>query len=201
MRESTVSGIRRGTLAHAHAYAIASVLGLVACADASDGAESDAVSAGTTDGAAPFRAELVFPELWVPDPAADPFADHRPAEVTCELGFYAEFGVFEVDTGLCNYGVFSQPVAVEVPEGTTLELALVHDDLVSDAPAAVAHIALALPELVLWEAEVPIPAAYGILNTADLPLPAIPAGTPMTLHLHNHGFNAYRLIIVRAFRD
>lgn len=192
MRDSTISWIRQGMLV--------SLVGVVACADGSDDGEAGAESAGTTEDTEPFRAELVFPELWIADPDADPFADHRPTEVRCEFGFYSEFGVFEIDTGRCNYGVFSQPVAVDVPEGTTLELALVHDDLVSETPA-VAHIALALPDVVVWEAEVEIPAAFGILDSSDVPLPAIPKGTPMTLHLHNHGFNAYRLVVVRAFRD
>jgi hypothetical protein len=168
------------------------VLVLAACpggSETEDGEESS--STGEPRG----PADLVDPFSWVPDEAADPMPAHRPAEVDCEIGFGEEFGVFEIDTESCNYGVFSQPMLAEVRIGDTVELTVTHDDLVADGPA-IGHVLVTLGDGHTFDAEVEIPHAYGLVTAEWVADVDVAAGTPAVLHLHNHGFNQWRLVAI-----
>lgn len=169
---------------------------LVGCAASSSSANEESSSSG---GGGPFREAIAYPEAWVLDMSVDPYPAHRDPAATCDAGWYEEFGVFEIDTTLCRYGSFSQPAAVDVPKGTTLEVVFTHDDLLSETPA-VAHLAISIPERVLWEAEIEIPKPYGLVNADGIELPELAMGTPIGLHIHNHGYNAYRLVSLIATR-
>lgn len=171
------------------------VLALAACpADGDSEATATSESSSGDDGPR-FPADLVEPTLWVVDDGADPMPEHRPDDAECAIGFGEEFGVFEIDTQVCNYAVFSQPMLAEVRIGDTVELTITHDDLVADAPA-IGHVLVALGDAHTFEAEVEIPHQYGIVSaewTADVD---VPAGAPAVLHLHNHGFNQWRLVAI-----
>lgn len=176
------------------------VAGIAACGEA--GAESeDAADADSSSSAGDHGRELpvdlVWPELWVPDPSADIAPTHAPDPVACDVGFDDELGLFEVDTGLCNYGVFSQPMDAEVFVGERVEIVFTHDDLTAPEPAA-GHLAIAIGDRVVWEIEVAIPKPYDIVQgewIADAP---IAAGTKVVLHLHNHGYNNWRVISIKT---
>lgn len=137
---------------------------------------------------------LVRPEAWDLDAAADdPFADHRPEYVQCELGWDVETGLFEVDTGLCRYGAFVQPTLAPIRAGDQLELVLLHDALHSEEGPATAHVAVALGSEIAWETELPIPSEAGEIRPTWTASADVQVGTPIRLHLHNHGPNNYRL--------
>lgn len=171
----------------------------VACADASpadDGASGDPTEAGATDDGDPRPpADLVGPGLWVVDVAADPVPAHAPAMIDCPAGFGEEFGVFEVDTQICNYGVFTQPLLADVRAGDRVEFTVTHDDLVADEPA-IGHVAVAFADRVVFDAEVEIPHTYGIVSSEWIADTDVPADTRAALHLHNHGFNQWRLVAI-----
>lgn len=137
--------------------------------------------------------DLVTPLAWQPVPAArDPLAHERPAEVECPLGigYRHEDNGFDIQTGPCNYGMFSQRTLAPVLRGAKLKLLIYHFDLVAREPAQ-AHAAVLLGEHVLWERMVDIPGkanAYNIEFVSDF---SAPADTPIFFHVHNHGQNSW----------
>lgn len=144
--------------------------------------------------------DLVKPGLWQPQAAAaDPLPDHRPATVDCALGigWLAEPGGFEVNTGACNYGSFSQPTLREIVPGAQISLSLYYFDLVAPAPAT-AHLAVTVGDHTLFEREIAIP---GKADVFDIDLVAdfeLPAGSPAVFHLHNHGQNTWTLAHIQV---
>lgn len=144
---------------------------------------------------------LLDPWFLVPiEAGADPLAHHRPSEVDCPPSAWGtEGGSFEVETGVCNYAAFGQPLPTELGFGDELHIVIWHDLL--DAPEpAVAHAAVWVGTSVLWETEVPIPAPSSALE-AVVPVRApVPAGALLGLHLHNHGFNSWRFVSIDVHR-
>jgi hypothetical protein len=132
--------------------------------------------------------------LMAVDAAHDPFASHRPAEIDCPPGAWGpEGGGFEVQTGVCNYAAFDQPLPVDVRAGDTIFFNLWHDTLDAHEHAT-AHVALWLSDEVLWEDEVDIPAPSGVLEAMVELEKTPPEGARVGLHLHNHGFNSWRWV-------
>ena len=125
-------------------------------------------------------------------PDEDPFED-RPADVQCEFGFGLEDGFFEVETDLCHYGGFVQPSLAPIREGDTIDFLLLHENLVSSDPAAEVHLALAFGSEVVFETVIQIPTEANFVAEAWVSGSDVPAGTPIHLHLHNHGINSYRV--------
>jgi hypothetical protein len=138
---------------------------------------------------------LVTPEAWEPTAAADdPFADHRPQYVQCELGWDVETGLFEVDTALCLYGAFTQATLAPIHAGDQLELVLLHDALYFEDGEATAHVAVVLGSEIAWETQLPIPSEAGQLRSSWTATEDLQIGSPVHFHLHNHGINNYRLV-------
>ena len=137
---------------------------------------------------------LVFGEDFVEANADDPFAEHRPADVRCNpAAWRSETGALELDSGLCNYFTLAAPTLVAVEPGDRIGIRAFHDDLAAGEPA-VAHLALFVDGHGIWDQEVSIPSPptpYSLDVIADF---AAPAGSPVALHLHNHGVNNYRLV-------
>lgn len=146
---------------------------------------------------APEPLALLEPAALAPVPAAqDPLADHRPDPVDCpEAAWGEEDGAFEVQTGVCNYAAFDQPLPARLLPGDEIALTVWHDQLDAAEPAT-GHVALLLGELLLWEAEVQIPAESDELQ-AVVPLEQeLAEDAPLGLHLHNHGYNSWRFVAV-----
>ena len=141
---------------------------------------------------------LLDPARWVAAPAeADPIED-RPAEVTCPAGgFGAEATVFEVETQICSYLTATQPLPAALPAGARLESVVWHLALVADPPAE-AHVALRVGPHTLFDARIPTPTPEAVYPVAWTIPEDLPAGTPVYFHLHNHGYNSYRLGPVEA---
>jgi hypothetical protein len=145
------------------------------------------------------RAALVVADAWTAEPAeTDPLADHRPETVTCSsIGAYPEGSAFEVQTDDCNYAGFVQPSLVDVLEGDRIAIEASHLDLVAPEPAT-AHIAVLLGEQILWEEQIPIP-NNPLPYSREIPVTeCVPSGTPVRFHLHNHGYNTWKLLSVEV---
>lgn len=151
------------------------------------------------DEAVPIR--LDEPDAWTPVAAeADPLSAHRPDDVACPVSTYGtEIGMFEVQTGACAYGAFAQPLVVDVRQGDRLVGTLWHDDLDAPEPSA-AHVAVLLGDHVLHEATVAIPGPANVLPF-DVAAPAdVGAGALLGFHIHNHGFNSWRIAAIEHTR-
>lgn len=144
---------------------------------------------------------LTDSEAWAPtDSSQDPLVSHRPEQVDCEApGWSEELGAIEVDTGACNYLSLSQPALVELERGDELHASAWWQTLANVEPAA-GHLAIYAGTDLLWEEEIPIP---GPADARELSIPArrnYPAGTPITLHLHNHGTNTWNFETISVRR-
>ncbi len=140
---------------------------------------------------------LAFNPQFAPSDVADPFPEHRPDDVVCNrVAHRIEYDALELDTGACNYLVLEAPTLAEIVAGDRITVRAFHEDLAALQPAE-AHLALAIDGHVVWDERVPVPSPatpYTVTTIADFD--AEP-DAPVTLHLHNHGLNTYRLIDVR----
>lgn len=148
---------------------------------------------------------LINPDVRLPGsfflPARDPFVPLRGPGAFCDRSAwdYEELGgepSLAIDSRKCNYLTITQPGRTAVAAGSSLWLRLWHFSL-TGSPAN-AHIALQIGNTLVWQAEIAIPAAGGLL-TPTIPLPrAIAAGEPVYFHFQNHGENSYNLLDVRV---
>jgi hypothetical protein len=156
-----------------------------------------ACGGASTDDPPPFAGVLFDADKWVElDASQDPFVD-RPQNAECAPGgFGAESGVLEVQTEFCPYLTVSQPLGVDLAKGTKIESILWHLELFSGEPTE-GHIALKFADqIVEAHPRIPGPEAF---YTVDWTLPEdVPAGTLAHFHVHNHGFNSWRLGPVEA---
>ena len=134
------------------------------------------------------------------EPDADPLVAHRPSEVNCPSATWGpEDGSFEVQTGVCNYGSFDQPLSTPLSVGDELKIIVWHDTLDFPEPAVLMWQS-GLGRLFLWDAEVAIPASS---NPFEVSVPIEDAPSPdarLGLHLHNHGYNSWRFVAVDLHR-
>ncbi|MCB9761122.1 MAG: hypothetical protein H6739_14880 [Alphaproteobacteria bacterium] len=143
---------------------------------------------------------LVDMSLWSRVEAADDPFDDRPDDVRCSsAATYVEATTgtpsLEIDTGLCNYLLLSQPSLREVRADDLVEVWIFHDQLLADAPAE-AHAVIRLGSWEAWGLRAPIPSDPEVyIESAEAP-ETFPEGTPVWLHLHNHGDNTWNLFEV-----
>ena len=123
----------------------------------------------------------------------DPLLHEQPEELDCPAAAWGpEWGRLEVQTGVCNYLHITQPSLAAIEAGDDIELVVFHDRLDAAEPAR-GHVAVLVGEHVLWEQWVDIPTDAAVMH-ARIPAPqSWPAGTPIDLHLHNHGYNSWTL--------
>lgn len=164
--------------------------------DSTTGSLGSSSSDDSSSGGEPgLPVPLVVPQAWEQAGAADdPFVDHRPALVQCEIGFDVETNLFEVDTELCRYGAFVQSTRAPIHEGDALEVVLLHDDLYAEEGEAVAHVAIAFGSEPAWQTELAIPAQAGQVRETWTAAADVEIGSPVHFHLHNHGTNNYRVV-------
>lgn len=147
----------------------------------------------------PAEPQLVAPfGAWqrVEDPGQDAFAAMRPAETTCDptgVGIEQLGLSFEVKTGQCDYATLAQPIAVALQPGDVIGIRGWHDELRAPSPSE-GYVGVAIDGEILWTFTVPIPGGYDTFG-GDLELDeALPAGTELQVHIHNHGVNAWNLL-------
>jgi hypothetical protein len=133
---------------------------------------------------------LVEAERWqMSAPAEDPWRHERPADFECpDWARRVEPAGFEVNTGDCDYLAVQQPSLAAIEAGDELTLILWHDALVAPTEAT-AHVAISVGDHALWETTVSIPGAAQAYTPTLISDFAAPTGTPIYLHLHNHGTN------------
>jgi len=146
-------------------------------------------------------ASLVDADNWAVQVSADDkLSSHRPAKVDCPASSWGnEDGALEVETGYCNYLSLNQAGKVAVEAGNSLHIVLWHGDLAFEE-SALAHVAVSVAGEVVWEKEVEIPTKAEIY---DLRIPLrfdAPTGSPVELHLHNHGYNSWTLLKLEVER-
>lgn len=137
---------------------------------------------------------LVDPDAWAPtDLARDPEPTHRPDPVVCpDRPWHAENGGIEIDTTECNYVSLSQPAMAALQEGDTLRIGAWWSTLASTEPAT-GHFALYVGDELVWDEWIEIPGPAGV-RTVELASPIdADAGAPVTVHVHNHGYNTWNL--------
>jgi hypothetical protein len=151
----------------------------------------------STDDSGAAATELLWDhQLWESlGPGDDPFIDHRPGAVVCNpLALSVEMSSdgleLDVETADCPYLAYGQPSRVAVAAGEALRLEYRHFDLTAPEPAE-AHVAVVLNGSVVHEAFIEIPGDASV-ETLDLVSPIdAPVGSPLVLHLHNHGQNSW----------
>ena len=147
--------------------------------------------------------ELVDHDLWeLASPEQDPLFDQVTEPVDCPRGAYRVEGedneqVFELDTGLCNYLAIVQPSLRGIQEGDTVEWSMWHLNLVATEPAA-AVVGVFVGEHTIWERTIPIPGAPGAYQSEFVADFSVPAGTPVVIHIHNHGANNWKIHRLRT---
>ncbi len=136
---------------------------------------------------------LIDPAAWTFDLAVDPQPEHAPEVADCPpYGWILEEGGIDMDLGICPYFVLTQPSLITVGEGQPLWIASTHDILVFDRPST-GHLLLTIDGEILVDREVSIPANSAILDVEVAAPRRLRAGSPVVLHLHNHGPNTWTL--------
>jgi len=125
---------------------------------------------------------------------ADPLASHRPDDAECPITEYRiEDDALEVQTGVCTYFSASQGSLKRVAEGGPVHVVLWHSTLDAVDPGT-AHVAVLFGETVVWETSTEIPSRPRV-HDVDIASPvALEPGDPVSLHLHNHGDNAWTFL-------
>jgi hypothetical protein len=151
--------------------------------------------AGTTP---TIEVPLVTADAWVlVEGDADPFQADRPEGATCTGGFQLESGVFEVETDLCAWGTFQQPLLTDVAAQTPLRIIAWHLPLWAPEPAEGVLI-LEVGGHRIWDLVIPIPHEAMLYNEEVLAPAELLHDDPVYLHVHNHGTNSWRFAVFHA---
>lgn len=137
---------------------------------------------------------LVAHDLWEQVARAEtPFAEEGEGPACDPVGFGVDHDTYEVETGLCPALDVWQPSLAPVGVGDGLHIIAYHLQLASPEGEGQAHLAVALGERVVWEVIIAMPAPATPYDVV-VPSPVdAPAGTPVSFHVHNHGYNSYNL--------
>jgi len=143
---------------------------------------------------------LVEQDAWVrvTDPGEDAFADQRPADAVCDdAGYYFDplAQTLEIKTEICDYPTLGQPSLAALAPGDVVTVFAFHDFLTAEEPAQ-GYLGMAIDGQIEWQHTVPIPSDFGSIEGQFTIDRALPAGTPVQFHVHNHGPNTWELIAV-----
>jgi hypothetical protein len=119
----------------------------------------------------------------------DPWGGGPP----CEVWWWEDGTVLELSTDACEWPTVAQPIQHDLFAGDVLEAGALWGALYAEAPAT-ATLGVALGDAVLWEHTVDIPGGSGDTPFTVVLDEDVPAGTPLVLHVHNHGLNSYRFV-------
>jgi hypothetical protein len=154
-------------------------------------------------------------------PAEDPFAPLRTAEHFCDDScHFAEFlqvgeYSYTLESEYCNFVTLVQETRTAIAPGDEILIRFWHFALTAPDPGR-AYLAVQVGDRIVWDARLPIPCRGGLVGlipggdcidtpgladvdparfTADF---AAPAGTPIYVHVQNHGDNDYSLVEASA---
>jgi hypothetical protein len=137
--------------------------------------------------------ELTDQAAWIevqgPD---DPFSPESIPSNCGPGGARVEDTILEIETDICPYVTLSQATLGEIDIGDTVKFNFWHLVLVSDPPSE-AHVVVSLGQQSLLDKRIPIPSSEQIYPVVWQAKRMIPKGEAIFLHLHNHGYNSYRL--------
>ena len=138
--------------------------------------------------------ELLERDAWTESTADnDPIPTHRPAITGCPAAAWiTERTALELSTDYCDYISITSPSLLDLQPGDTIELEAFYFDLTSP-DATTGHWALVIGDEVIWEVSPAIPGPAMFFEETLTVSKAHPAGTAVTVHLHNHGQNSYGL--------
>ncbi len=124
----------------------------------------------------------------------DPFPD-RPENVQCPtssrvIEIEEEEVFLEIDTLLCNYVTLYQETKAEILAGDTVVFPWGHRELVSPDPGQ-GHVALVVDGIAIEDRSVDIPALEMDTVVEVEVQEDVEKGSPIWLHLHNHGANQW----------
>ena len=146
------------------------------------------------------QASLIDQDLWTPvESELTHLFPPKTEDHSCEEeGYKSEFlggsYVFSVLTTFCDYIIVRQETLVDIQEGDTVKIRFWHSQLTAPFDyVAVANIVIDEEEI--WREEFPIPLLEsGISKSEWIATSDIPSGTPIYLHVNNHGNNEYSLV-------
>lgn len=149
------------------------------------------------------EAPLVDPLDWTYVPLdEDPFFAGGEEPAPCDqAGLLVEFGIYEIDTGLCPWATVSQPTFFKALAGEEVRIVAYHTPLLADLEGAEATMEVRLGEELLWTQTSPIPSPDQIFVERVLLREDHPRGELLLWHVHNHGQNGYRLPTVALTSD
>jgi len=148
------------------------------------------------------RTRLVEHHRWVLLTEGDPFAHEDEAALPCDpAGYREEPPSFAVETGLCDHATFMQPTLAPARAGDLLHARAWHLPLFSPQVGAVAHLEVRVGERTLLEYRTDIPAEETTMFEYVELEEAVPAGTPVWFHVHNHGNNEWGLLEISSGPD
>jgi len=154
-------------------------------------------------------------------PAEDPFAPLRTSGHFCDdVCHFAEFlqvgeYSYSLESEYCNYLTMVQETRTEVAPGDEILIRFWHFALTAPDPGR-AYLAIQIGDRIVWDARLPIPCRGGLVglipdgDCIDTPGAAdvdparfvadfaAPAGTPIYVHVQNHGDNDYSLVEASA---
>ena len=138
---------------------------------------------------------LVEPQSWEEASKEDDPFDDRPDAIDCApsaWGLDTDPLSLEVDTGLCDYLTAVQPTRETVRKGDLVRVHASHDDLLSETPAE-GHLEIRIGTWTVLDRRVAIPTTAADLVEEVVAPDRFPAGTPVWLHVHNHGDNTWNV--------
>lgn len=172
-----------------------------------DTSGQDSTSQHQPDSSEPDVAEVVWvdtplvdPFLWTLVPSGDDpwFTDKITPGAICDEDSYGgeitPFGPWlDVDTSFCSFITLTQPLLVDVPQGTTVTVRVKHDGInLGDGEYQVTLVMGADMEVVAdWTQAVP--AEPAVLLQSWIATRAFAAGEPVVYHIQNHGENRWSL--------
>ncbi len=171
----------------------------LACAPASDEGDRETADSGGMAQADATRSLGVVFELASTGQVTegDPYADGPTSPAPCR-GWGLEDTYLEINTDLCPYGTFEVPLLVDLPTGASLLATFWHASLTAPDGPASAHVAMRLGGSAIADETIAIPAVAEVYErTLTLAAP-LAAGTPLFIHVHNHGANSYRFAPISA---
>ena len=172
------------------------VLGIAGCGEASN-----------VDKQVASRLSLWDHSKWVDASPTHPFVDLEPIKIDCPRSSsvvedLAGEPSIQIDTGECNFWVQQQDLTVELQQGDVVQIRLWHFPLVASEPA-IGYASLALGDDIIFSVEEPIvrigePAQSRLIGDDSDDWIVVgsdyPVGTPITIHVRNHGDNQWNWI-------
>jgi hypothetical protein len=129
-------------------------------------------------------------EGWALATGVTPFGE--PPEDCPPTAHGVESGFFEVETDLCAFAVFTQPLPVAVDAGAPVAFVSWHLDLWA-LEATTATVILQVGDERVYEEAFSVPGPEDVASISATLSGDHPAGTDAWWHVSNHGYNSYRL--------